>query len=66
MTQQEIWRTASLLVRRHGSTAPGRAEQRASEFIDRDDPEGWATWVWIEKAARELLRDRPRVGELLN
>lgn len=62
----DIWRTAQILVRKHGSGAPARAEQRANEFFDMDDPDGWALWTRIASAAAELLRQKPRPGEPLN
>ena len=61
-----IWRTAQILVRKHGSEAPARAEQRANEFFDMDDPDGWALWTRIASAATELLRQKPRPGEPVN
>ena len=62
MTEREIWRAAIVLVRNYGSQAPARAEQNALKFCERDDPEGWAPWAWIEKVAGELLRVKPQRG----
>ena len=66
MTEAEIWRTAVVLVRRYGHHAPTRAELRQFEFIDLDDADGWALWVWIENATHELLRATPDRGETIH
>ena len=55
-----------VMVRKHGSAAAERAEKRAAESAERSDFETWAKWVWIEKAVRELLRNRPERGERIN
>jgi hypothetical protein len=66
MTHLEVWRTAVVLVRKHGNDAPARAEQRAAECVSRNDPDAWAYWVWIENATRECLREIPYEDERIN
>ena len=66
MDEREVWRAAGLLVRRHGSRAPEKAEKRADGDFDRDDAEGWAAWTRIAKAAVALLKRRPDRGERVN
>jgi hypothetical protein len=56
----DIWRSAKILVDRHGADAPTVTERRASEIIAKGDVEGLAAWKRIGAAIKELLETTPR------
>jgi hypothetical protein len=62
----DIWRAASILVKRHGRDAAIAAPQRADECLAAGDVEGQAIWKRIVEAILELLRDTPDEGERVN
>ncbi|HEV2549594.1 MAG TPA: hypothetical protein VGU20_19920 [Stellaceae bacterium] len=62
----EIWRAATLLVKRHGRDAAIVAAQRADECLAAGDTEGQVIWKQIVEAVLELLRDTPGEGERVN
>ena len=43
-TNIDIFRTANILTREHGSTAAIHAAMRADELLDQGDLDGWAVW----------------------
>ncbi len=49
----DIYRSANLLVKRHGQDAPIRAAMRADAMLDKGDLNGYAVWRRIIKAAYE-------------
>ena len=54
------YRTANLMVRKHGSEATLQAAMRADELLDQGDLDGAAVWRRIVKAVEELLNtERP-------
>ena len=56
----DIYRSAKLLVKRHGPDAPIQAAMRADAMLDKGDLDGYAAWKRIVKAAEELLsKERP-------
>ncbi len=55
--ENEIWRAANLLIKRHGRDG---AAQRADELLDQGDLEGQAVWKRILRAVEEMLSDRPK------
>ena len=60
----DIWRTAKLLIERHGDEAPIHAAMRADELLADGDLDGCATWKWIARAIEELQdREPPEPGE---
>lgn len=61
----DIYRTANLTIKRHGSQAQLEAAQRADALLDAGDMEGSATWRKVLAAIQELQRDR-RPGEPVN
>ena len=61
----DIYRTANLLNRRHGSEAQIEAALRVDALLDAGDVEGSATWRKVLKAIQELQRDR-RPREAIN
>ena len=62
LDQIDIYRTANLMIRRHGNQAQIEAALKADALLDAGDVEGSATWRKVLKAIQELQRDR-RPGE---
>lgn len=62
----DIWRTANLLVKRHGDDAAMVAVRRADELLAAGDADGSAIWIRILGAVVELSRIKPGEGERLN
>ncbi len=52
----DIYRTANLLVKRHGQDAPIHAAMRADAMLEKGDMDGDAVWKRILRAAGELQR----------
>ena len=56
----DIYRSANVLVKRHGQDAPIHAAMRADAMLDRGDLDGYAVFKRIVKATEELLsKERP-------
>ncbi len=56
----DIFRSAQVLVKRHGPDAPIPAAMRADAMLEKGDPDGYAVWKRIVKAVGELLsKERP-------
>ncbi len=56
----DIYRSANILVKRHGQDAPIQAAMRADELLEAGDLDGCAVWRRIIKAVEELLsKERP-------
>ncbi len=55
----DIYRSANLLVKRHGEDAPIHAAMRADAMLKRGDLDGYAVWKRILKAVEELQRVDP-------
>ncbi len=62
----DIYRSANLLVKRHGEDAPIEAAMRADAMLDKGDLDGFLVWKRVLKAVEELLREEPREGERVN
>ena len=62
----DIFRTAKLLIGRHGDEAAIRAAMRADEMLDAGDMEGRAVWLRIVRAVKELQDKRQKVGETVH
>jgi coenzyme F420-reducing hydrogenase delta subunit len=62
----DMWRGASLLVKRHGRDAAIVAAQRADECLAAGDAEGQAIWKRIVEAVLELVKETPDEGERVN
>ncbi len=60
----DIYRSANLLVKRHGEDAPVHAAMRADELLEADDLDGYDVWKRIVKAVGELLRKRLPGGKV--
>ena len=46
----DIYRSANLLVKRHGEDAPIHAAMRADAMLEAGDLEGHALWTRIQRA----------------
>ena len=59
----DIYRSAQVLVKRHGPAAPIHAAMRADELLETGDLEGCEVWKRIMRAVEELQRTKPGPGE---
>ncbi len=56
----DIYRSANLLVQRHGEDAPIETAMRADAMLEKGDLDGCAVWKRIVKAVEKLLsKERP-------
>ena len=55
----DIWRSANLLVKRHGPDPPLEAAMRADATLDAGDLKGYAVWKRILRAVEELQGMEP-------
>ena len=62
----DIWRSANVLVKRHGSDAPIEAAMRADAMLKNGDLGGFTMWKRILRAVEELQRVGPVEGERVN
>ena len=51
----DIFRSANVLMTRHGQDAPIHAAMRADAMLDKGDLDGYAVWKRIVRAVGELL-----------
>ena len=58
----DIYRSAQVLVKRHGKDAPIQAAMRADAMLEKGDLEGCAAWRRILRAVEELRRVEPGPG----
>ena len=54
----DVWRSAHVLVRAHGSDAVFVATRRADKMLDEGDVAGFSVWRRIGRAIVELTRSR--------
>ncbi len=59
----DIYRSANVLVKRHGEDAPIEAAMRADAMLDKGDLDGAAVWRRIVAAIYEMQRAEPMAGE---
>ncbi len=62
----DIYRSAQVLVKRHGEDAPIHAAMRADAMLDKGDLDGAATWKRILKAVEDLQGTEPKPGEAVH
>ncbi len=62
----EIYRSANVLVKRHGQDAPIEAAMRADAMIEKGDLEGCAAWKRILRAVEELQREIATAGDQIH
>ncbi len=55
----DIYRSANLLVKRHGQDAPIEAAMRADELLEAGDLDGGTVWKRILRAVGELRGTEP-------
>ena len=55
----DIFRSANLLVKRHGPDAPIHAAMRADAMLEKGDLDGLAVWKRILRAVEELQGTTP-------
>lgn len=55
------WRTAKLLIDRHGADAATKAAMQADDMLARGDLEGRAVWLAILHAVEELQQATGRM-----
>ncbi len=58
----DVYRSANLLVKQHGTETPLHAAMQADAMLDKGDPDGQAVWLRIVKAVDELLETQPGGG----
>ncbi len=58
----DIFRSAQVLVKRHGPDAPVHAAMRADELLEAGDLDGYTVWKRILRAVEELQRAEPGPG----
>jgi len=56
----DIYRSANVLVKRHGQDAPIHAAMKADALLDKGDLDGYAVWRRMLKAVEELQQERPQ------
>ncbi len=61
----DVYRSAQLLVERHGDGAPIEAAMKADAMLEKGDIDGQAAWLRVVKAAEEFLDMEPRGSERL-
>ncbi len=62
----DIWRSAHVLVKRHGEDAPINAAMRADSMLEKGDLGGYAVWRRILRAVEELQGTEPKSGEAVH
>ena len=59
---RDIYRSANVLVKRHGADAPVHAAMRADAMLDKGDLDGYTMWRRVLRAVEELQRVEPGAG----
>ncbi len=62
----DIYRSAQVLVKRHGQDAPIEAAMRADAMLDKGDLDGYTVWKRIVKAVEALQGPAPKPGEAVH
>jgi hypothetical protein len=57
--ENDIWRAATLMIKRYGDKALEESADRADQLDREGDPEGAATWRWIARAVELLANTKP-------
>ncbi len=60
----DIYRSASVLIREHGEDAPIEAAMRADAMLESGDVDGYAVWKRIVKAVEEIHRTERKPGDV--
>ncbi len=62
----DIYRSANVLVKRHGQDAPIKATMRTDALLETGDLGGYLVWRRILRAVEELQDTAPRPGEAVH
>ncbi len=62
----DIYRSAAVLVKRHGADAPIEAAMVADAMLDKGDLDGYAVWKRIVRVVEELQGTAPKSGEAVH
>ena len=62
----DIYRSANILVKRHGQDAPIHAAMRADAMLEKDNLDGYAVWKRILRAVGKLQGTAPKPGEVVH
>ncbi len=62
----DIYRSANLLIKKHGPDAPTHAAMRAVAMLDKGDLGGYAVWRRILRAVEGLQKTEPKPGEAVH
>ena len=62
----DIYRSANILVKRHGQDAPIHAAMRADAMLEKGDLDGYDVWKRILRAVEELKGTEPNSGEAVH
>jgi Family of unknown function (DUF6961) len=57
--EKDIWRAATLMLRRYRDKALEESATRADQLDAEGDPEGAASWRWIARAVEQLAKTKP-------
>ncbi len=60
----DIYRSANILVKRHGQGALIHAAMRADAMLEKGDLDGYAVWKRVLRAVGELRGTAPKPGEV--
>ncbi len=58
----DIYRSAKVLVKRHGQDAPYETAMKADAMLEKGDLDGYAVWKRVLRAVEELQRNEPGLG----
>ncbi len=59
----DIYRSANVLIRKHGEDAAIEAAMRTDAMLDKGNLDGYAVWKRIVRAVEEIQRAEPAPGE---
>ena len=59
----DIFRSAKLLIDKHGDDAALIAIKRATKMLDAGNVDGYAVWKRILRAIEDMKQETPRPGE---
>ena len=64
VSELDVFRSATLLVKRHGDEAPIHAAMKADAMLDKGDLDGQRVWRRILAAVNDLSAAPPRAAPL--
>ena len=59
----DVYRSATLLIDKHGAEASIHAAMKADDMLERGDMDGRSVWLRIVDAIKDMQRETPRPGE---